>query len=345
MSESYSTETVDTQGIINFAKFLAAICFLTFLFDTETVCLLQLLYLHYFVSSTYPLAFSSILTSFKLATVSWIPNMLQFAVPDFIRHNYVPAKIIDVLEDYLFIRSGGYFFTVFILVLLAFIILKIMSIPEINRFKNLRMWCKETLDERWKLSIPMQIFTVLYTPLVYYFFLNMREYSQTGNQEIASIVVSWIFFFIYISILLLSLIKVVTFFRNHPKLSINITKATNMILQEDEYHQLHSQNMFLFDMKKIDLRDLLYPKVNGVNILPFKCIYSFNQLSLLCPSVQSIRVLLMAIILVAGQGEPILQTSLLIVVNVAMCLYMIRARPYRFKYRRLRLRNYIAIFN
>ena len=60
--------------------------------------------------------------------------------------------------------------------------------------------------------------------------------------------------------------------------------------------------MFLFDMKKIDLRDLLYPKINGINILPFKCIYAFNQLALLCPSAQFIRVLLVAVILVAGQG-------------------------------------------
>jgi hypothetical protein len=103
--------------------------------------------------------------------------------------------------------------------------------------------------------------------------------------------------------------------------------------------------MFLFDMKKIDLRDLLYPKVNNINILPFKCIYAFSLLALLCPSVLYVRVLLMAIVLVAAQGSPIVQVSLMIVVNIPVVLYLIKARPYRFKYRRLRIRNYMAIFN
>ena len=103
--------------------------------------------------------------------------------------------------------------------------------------------------------------------------------------------------------------------------------------------------MFLFDMKKIDLRDLLYPKINNGNILPFKCVYTFNLLSLLCPSVFYLRGLLISIVLVAAQDSAILQLSLLIVVNVPVAFYLIKARPYRFKYRRLRIRNYIAIFN
>lgn len=103
--------------------------------------------------------------------------------------------------------------------------------------------------------------------------------------------------------------------------------------------------MFLFDMKKIDLRDLLYPKVNNINILPFKCVYGFSFLSLLCPSVMYLRGLFVAIVLVAAQGSPIVQIGLLIVVNVAVAMYVIKARPYRFKWRRMRVRNYLAIFN
>lgn len=147
------------------------------------------------------------------------------------------------------------------------------------------------------------------------------------------------------AVLVISIVRVVNFFRQYPKLSTNIAKATDMILQENEYHQLHSQNMFLFDMKKIDLRDLVYPKINNINILPFKCIYAFNLLSLLCPSVLYLRGFLIALVLVAAQDSAILQLSLMIVLNVAVAFYIIKARPYRFKYRRLRIRNYIVIFN
>ena len=108
---------------------------------------------------------------------------------------------------------------------------------------------------------------------------------------------------------------------------------------------MHSQNMFLFDMKKIDLRDLLYPKVNNINILPFKNSYVFSFICLLGPSVKYLRAMLLALVLAAAQGQPIIQISLMIVVNTPVVFYFIKARPYRFKWRRLRFRNYISIFN
>ncbi len=103
--------------------------------------------------------------------------------------------------------------------------------------------------------------------------------------------------------------------------------------------------MFLFDLKKIDLRELLYPKINNVNILPFTNSYVFSFLCLLCPSVKYLRAMLIAIILAAAQGQPIIQISLMIVVNTPVAFYFIKARPYRFKWKKLRFRNYISIFN
>jgi hypothetical protein len=229
--------------------------------------------------------------------------------------------------------------------LVVFAVIKILSIPEINRNKASRMWCQDMIENKWKMSIQITLFNLFYTPLLFYFVLNMRDYTAGTAHSIASIAFSWVFFAVFILIFVMSTVKVIAFFRNYPKLSGNIAKATDLILQENEYHLMHSQNMFLFDMKKIDLRDLLYPKVNNVNILPFKCVYAFKFISLLCPSVLYLRALLLAVILVAAQGEPIIQTSLLIVVNIAVALFMIKARPYRFKWHRLRIRNYLCIFN
>lgn len=176
ITQSYTTDTTDTQGVINFALVLSAICWLTFMFDTELMNILQLLYLHYFVSTIFPTFFSSILSAMRLSTVSWIPNIFSAVVPDFVRHDYVPSKIIDLISDYLFIRNGGYFFTILVIMLLVLAIVKILSVPEINRFKNVRMWCQQAIEERWKFSLPIQVFNVLYLPTVFYFLMNFREY-------------------------------------------------------------------------------------------------------------------------------------------------------------------------
>lgn len=166
------------------------------------------------------------------------------------------------------------------------------------------MWCQQAIEDRWKFSLPIQVFNVVYLPVVFYFILNFKEYAYISNGiGIASAVVSWLSFVVFVGVTVLCTMRVVNFFKQYPKLSVNISKAADMILQENEYHLLHSQNMFLFDMKKIDLRNLLYPKINNVNILPFKCVYAFNLLSLLCPSVFYLRGLFIAIVLVAAQDS------------------------------------------
>lgn len=103
---------------------------------------MQLLYLHYFISSTFPQTFSEILIGMKIATLSWLPNILTGVVPELARSSTIPPKIIDVLGDYLFSRNGGYFYIVLALVVVTFAVLKILSIPEINRNKASRMWCQ-----------------------------------------------------------------------------------------------------------------------------------------------------------------------------------------------------------
>lgn len=75
---------------------------------------------------------------------------------------------------------------------------------------------------------------MLYLPLLYYFFLNMRDYSSptvSSVSSIASIVFSWLFFLVFLLFFVLSLYKVIAFFKTYPKLSGNITKATDLILQ------------------------------------------------------------------------------------------------------------------
>ena len=98
-------------------------------------------------------------------------------------------------------------------------------------------------------------------------------------------------------------------------------------------------------MKKIDLRNIMYPKVNNENVLPFRMIYRFTFLALCCLPVTFIRAIILTAIIALGYKDAVLQMSLCIVLNIACLLYFSRGRPYSFKFKKRRIRNYLAIFN
>lgn len=53
-------------------------------------------------------------------------------------------------------------------------------------------------------------------------------------------------------------------------------------------------------MKKIDLRNIFYPKINNENIFLFRVNYRFNFLALLCLPVTYARGLLISLIIALG---------------------------------------------
>lgn len=101
-------------------------------------------------------------------------------------------------------------------------------------------------------------------------------------------------------------------------------------MQDEDYKLLNSANVFLFERKKIDLRNLLYPKVNNENIMPFKCVYQFNFFALFAPVVIMLRILLLSFI-ISFASNTVLQMSLAIALNVLALMYFSKARPYSFK--------------
>jgi Mn2+/Fe2+ NRAMP family transporter len=107
---------------------------------------------------------------------------------------------------------------------------------------------------------------------------------------------------------------------------------------------MNSSNIFLFEKKKIDLRNLMYPKVNNENILPFRCSYRFNLLALFTPVVTLLRLTFISAILIFC-ADTVLQMSLCLPVNVITLLYFIKAKPYSFKQKNYRIKNYIAIYH
>lgn len=174
--------------------------------------------------------------------------------------------------------------------------------------------------------------------------MQMRDYTKYDTFYIVSIIVAHIFLFLIAICFVYLSSRVITFFREYPKLSYNLKKATDLLLQESEYQKLNSTNIFLFEMKKIDLRNLYYPKINNENILPFRNIYRFSFIPLYCIHVTYLRATILSVILVFGTST-LMQMAMCIPLNVATLLYFIRARPFSFKYKKRRIRNYIAIYH
>ena len=141
LSNTYTT-TLSTapQGFSIYFAILAAVCVISFLFDIEFMKFLQILYIHYYVVMTLPPQLSKVLLALKWSTLNYLPNI--YPVPAVVLRNTVTGKVYDAVGDLSFLRTAGFMFTPLAVILVFWIVLKILSVPEINTRKNVRMWCK-----------------------------------------------------------------------------------------------------------------------------------------------------------------------------------------------------------
>ena len=119
---------------------LAAICVISFIFDTELMKFLQLIYVHYFVLMTLPPQFNKILFNLRYSTIDYIPSI--YALPEAVLKMTVDGKVYDLIGDYSFLRTAAASMTLLVVVLLVFLVLKLLSLPEVNKSKSLRLWAK-----------------------------------------------------------------------------------------------------------------------------------------------------------------------------------------------------------
>jgi hypothetical protein len=171
---------------------------------------------------------------------------------------------------------------------------------------------------------------IMYVNTFFMVTLQMRDYTLYDDFSTASIVVAHILGAFCIIAIGLLIYKVIKFFNEYPNLSENLKKATDIIMQDEDFKLLNSSNIFMFEKKKIDLRNLMYPKVNNENILPFRCTYRFNFFALFSPIVTLLRLTLLSFI-IALAPNTILQMSLAIPLNILALFYFSKARPYSFK--------------
>jgi len=100
---------------------------------------LQIIYVHYFVIINLPPVFTKTFLAIKYSTLYYLPRM--FAVEEAVLKPQVPTSIFDTLGDYNFLRNAGFALTPLAVILILWALLKLLTVPEINRFKDFRLLC------------------------------------------------------------------------------------------------------------------------------------------------------------------------------------------------------------
>lgn len=101
------------------------------------------------------------------------------------------------------------------------------------------------------------------TNTVFFAFLQLRDYVIYDTFTQVSIILAHIFIVLFVLVVILLTYRIITFHNEHPQLSQNLKKASELILKDDQADQLVSSNIFLSEKKKIDLRDIFYPQINN----------------------------------------------------------------------------------
>lgn len=120
--------------------FLSFICIVSFLFDIELMKFLQLVYIHYFVIMALPPHLFKVFAAIRYSTMFYLPRM--YSVSTAVLNPQVPDTVYNMVGDYNFLRNAGFAFTPLVVILLVWLVVKLLSVPEINRFKSARIWCR-----------------------------------------------------------------------------------------------------------------------------------------------------------------------------------------------------------
>ena len=201
----------------SYFKFLAIVAVFSFIFDTELLKFLQLIYMHYFVVMNLPPEFTKVLMSLRYSTVDYLPSI--YPVPEAVLKLNVSGKVYDLLGDYSFLRNASSSITILVVLILIFLVLKALSLPEINKIKSVRLWVKNFIDEKWTYGVWIDVLLVMFVNTVFMSVLQMRDYNMYDTFASASIVIAHIALAACFIIIILLVYSIIRFFNEYPSLS------------------------------------------------------------------------------------------------------------------------------
>ena len=91
-----------------------------------------------------PPALNNVLMSLKHSSLTYIPAI--YPIPSAVLKFNVPSKLYDVIGDYSFLRTAASSITLFVVLILIYLIIKALSLPEINKSKDFRLKMKHLID-------------------------------------------------------------------------------------------------------------------------------------------------------------------------------------------------------
>jgi len=100
---------------------------------------LQLIYIHYFVAINLPPILIRVFSGLRYSTLYYLPRFFEIEAATLKKS--VPDSVYNAIGDYNFLRNAGFAFTPLAVILFIWAALKLLSVPEINRFKVFRVWC------------------------------------------------------------------------------------------------------------------------------------------------------------------------------------------------------------
>jgi len=195
----------------NYFMFLSIICVISFIFDIEFMRFLQIIYIHYFVIMALPPELTKVFNSLRYSTIFYLPDV--YTLTDPVLRPAVPSNVYNSIGDYSFLRNAGFAFTPFIVILFIWMLLKLLSVPEINRFKNFRVWCYNLLESKFKFSIQLQWTSIFFQNTVFFAFLQMRDYNIYDTETQISIILAHVIIVLLTLVSIFVAYRVISFYR------------------------------------------------------------------------------------------------------------------------------------
>ena len=79
----------------------------------------------------------------RYSTLNYLPQFFNPSNP--VLRSTIPSAIFNSIGDYNFLRNAGFCFPPLVAILIIWGIVKLLTIEELNRWKNIRLWFRSLL--------------------------------------------------------------------------------------------------------------------------------------------------------------------------------------------------------
>ncbi len=117
------------------------------------------------------------LATLEATHLSFLPNIFSPGIPASCRFTNTLQKVIDLNTDNMFIRNAGYIVFLGAFYLLAFLVIKLLTLEKVVKSRQVRQFCEDYLQRRFGLNILYEITLPLFYRLVYFSFVQFTQFT------------------------------------------------------------------------------------------------------------------------------------------------------------------------